>query len=165
MRMAARIQRIRLQRSVTLEDLEAKTGLAKSLMVRLEKGQEVPTLEMLDTVGDALDVPIHVFFYDTTEPELTPRLTPRLSLKELAEEFHGPTSALLSNPKRSVPAAIKAWSGLAARALTRDRLQVDLRSHRTNHQREARGGSWTVSLRRVNCEMKLFLAPFFASFR
>jgi len=74
MRMAERIQQIRLACWVTLEDVEAKTGFTKSQMVRLETGQEVPTLEMLDTLAEALDVPIFVFFYDTAEPKSAPRL-------------------------------------------------------------------------------------------
>jgi len=102
--MAPRIQRIRLQRSLSFEEVEAKTGLTKSLIARPEKGQEVPKLEMLDTLAEALDVPIHVFFYDIAPPE--PRLTPRPALKELAEECDGPaTAVLLPIPKSSVLAA------------------------------------------------------------
>src|SRR5208282_3398586 len=109
MRMAARIKRIRLERSVSLEYLEAKVGLAKGLMARLEKGREVPTLEMLDSLADALDVPVRRFFYDDGELKLTPRLAPRLALKELTEECQCPVTAdRLSKPKRSVFAAIKA---------------------------------------------------------
>jgi transcriptional regulator with XRE-family HTH domain len=103
MRMAVRIQRIRLECSVTLEDLEAKTGLAKGLVARLEKGQEVPTLEMLDTLAQALDVPIHVFFYDTAARELTPRLTPRLALKELAEGGEGTIPLSLAVARHPLP--------------------------------------------------------------
>jgi len=84
MRVAARIQRIRLERSMSLEEVEAKTGLANSFMVRLEEGREVPTLEMLDTLAEGLDVPIHVFFYDLAVPEPTPALTSPLALQELA---------------------------------------------------------------------------------
>jgi len=58
MRMALRIKRIRLERSVSLEAVEAKAGLAAGLMARLEKGRQVPTLEMLDALADALDVPV-----------------------------------------------------------------------------------------------------------
>jgi len=134
MRLAARIQRIRLQRSVTLEELEAKTNLPKRLMARLEKGQEVPTLAMLDALADALDVPVHRFFYDDGEPALTPRLTTRLTLRELAEEYPGP-----ANQKGAFGAAIKAWSGLAVRAVTRDRLLVRLRSQGANRQRDSQG--------------------------
>jgi transcriptional regulator with XRE-family HTH domain len=142
MRIAARIKRIRLERSVSLEYVEAKTGLATGLVARLEKGREVPTLEMLDTLADALDVPVHRFFYDVGERELTPRLGTRFTLKEVDEACYGPaTSVLLSKPKRSVFAAIKAWSGLAVRVVTRDRLLVSLRSHRASHQRDAQGSA------------------------
>ncbi|HMD98453.1 MAG TPA: helix-turn-helix transcriptional regulator [Terriglobia bacterium] len=126
MRMAERIQQIRLARWVTLDDVEAKTGLAKSQMARLETGQEVPTLEILDTLADAIDVPILVFFYDTVEPEPAPSPEIGLALKELAQEFDGlATSALVSNSDRSVLAVIKEWLGAAARALTRDRRLSD----------------------------------------
>ncbi len=104
-------------------------------MARLEKGREVPTLVTLDILADALDVPVHKFFYDDGEPGLTPRLVPRLALNELAEECQGPATSVPSSiPKRSVLAAIKALSGLAVRAVIRDRLLVSLRSDRANPQ-------------------------------
>jgi len=140
--MAARIQRIRLERSVSLEYVEAKTGLATGLLARLEKGREVPTLETLDILADALDVPVHRFFYDDGDLNLTPNLGTRFTLKEVADDCYGPaTAVLLSRPRRSVLAVIKAWSGLAVRAVTRDTLLVSLRSHRSNHQRDAQGNA------------------------
>jgi transcriptional regulator with XRE-family HTH domain len=142
MRMAARIRQIRLELWVSLERLEAQTGLAKSLLARLEKGQEVPTLETLDSLADALGVPVHRFFYNDGEPALTPRLTPRLAWKELTETCHGQASSvLLSKPKRWVLATIKALIALAARALTLDRRLVSLRSQSANHQGDAPGGT------------------------
>ncbi len=133
MRMAARIRRIRLERWMTLEDVEAKTGITASLMARLEKGREVPTLEMLDTLAEALNVPVHVFFFDTPDPESTPRLTPRPALQELAEECLG------------APAF--------------------LRSDGADHQHDAQRSPWPRMFRRINTEMKLLVASFFANFR
>jgi len=106
--MAARIQRIH---SVSLEAVEARAGLARGFVARLEKGHEVPTLEMLDTLAGVLDVlPVHRFFYDDGELDLTPNLGMRLTLKEVAEQCDAPATAVrLSRPKRSVLAAIKAW--------------------------------------------------------
>ena len=94
MRIAARIQRIRLERSMTLEDVEAKTGFTTSVVTRLEKGREVPTLEVLDTLAAALNVPVHMFFFDPSDPQPTPRLTPRLGFQELAEESSGASTFL-----------------------------------------------------------------------
>lgn len=133
MKIAARIRRIRLERSITLEDLQSKTGLTKNLMTRIESGREIPTLEMLDRLGEALDVPIHIFFYDIVGPDLTPRLTPRPTLPELAEE----------------------WQGSA----------TSPGSHRGSQHRDAPRGTWARGVRRVNIEMKLLVASFFASFR
>jgi len=122
MRMAARIKRIRLARSVSLGAVEVKAGFAKGLMARLEAGQEVPPLATLDTLAEVLDVPLHVFFYDAEETGLTPRSAPRLTLQELAEESQGSArGGVWSSPKGSVGAAIKAWSGSAVRVLTRAR--------------------------------------------
>jgi transcriptional regulator with XRE-family HTH domain len=107
MRIAARIQRIRLESLMTVEDLEMETGLRKGLIARLEDGRAVPTLETLDILADALDVPVHRFFYDDGEPNLTPRLTPRISFEELAEESQGPVKTPLSSkPRRPVRVVI-----------------------------------------------------------
>ena len=133
MELAARIRRIRLQRSVTVEALDLKTGLTKRLLTRIEKGQEVPTLEMLDALAGALDVPVHVFFYDAAEPKLTPRLTPRPALQELAAEWLAPATSL--------------------------------RSYRGYQGRDAQHRTWASRVRRINTEMKLLAAAFFASFR
>jgi transcriptional regulator with XRE-family HTH domain len=154
MRIAARIREIRLERSVTLEDLEAKTGFAKSLMARLEKGREVPTLAMLDTLARALDAPLYLFFFDTAR-ESTPRLTRRRSLQELAAEYEDPAAPVSWS---NFIAGIKAWSGLILRALTRDKLMVSLESHRASQRRDARGDLSQGTLRRLKSEMKLLVA-------
>jgi transcriptional regulator with XRE-family HTH domain len=87
MRMAQRIRQIRLQSYLTLEEVAAKSGVAKCFIARVEEGQHVPTLEMLDALADALEVPVHEFFFDSyTDPNLTPRLMPRLSWEEVARE-------------------------------------------------------------------------------
>jgi transcriptional regulator with XRE-family HTH domain len=110
MRIAARIKRIRIERSVSLRAVEAKAGLAKGVMARVENGRDFPTLEMLDTLANVLDVPTHRFFYDDGEQELTPRLVTRFTLKKVAEDCcDRATAGPLSSPRRSVLAAIKAW--------------------------------------------------------
>ena len=116
MRLAARIHQIRVERSLSLEDVAAGTGLAKSLIARVEQGQEVPTLKLLDTLAEVLGVPVHTFFYDDAEPAWTPRLSPRPTLKELTDEWHHQASPVRwSKPKRSHLTLIAGLSGWAAR--------------------------------------------------
>ena len=85
MRIAARIRHIRLERGLCVEDLAAKTGLAKSMIARLENGQTVPTLEMLEDLADAAGVPVYKFFFDDVESVRTPRLSPRITWRELTQ--------------------------------------------------------------------------------
>jgi transcriptional regulator with XRE-family HTH domain len=107
---------MRVASSLSLEEVEAKTGLAKSLIARLENGQEVPTLDMLDTLADALGVPVHRFFYDGTRPPWTPRLTSRPCWNELAEGCpYRPAPVRLAKPRGLVLTALQALWGLAAR--------------------------------------------------
>jgi len=163
MRIGARIRRIRLERSVTPEDLEAMTGLAKSLLTRLELGREVPTLAVLDTLAEALAVPVHIFFFDTAAQESTPRLTPRPALNELAEECGDPAASIsLWNLTTPVIAAIKTRSRLPQRV--RDRLSVRLRSPRASRQRDPGGDPSQGKLQRMRIEMKLLVASFFSWF-
>jgi transcriptional regulator with XRE-family HTH domain len=85
MRIAERIKQIRHESVVSIEDFAAKTGLAKSLIARLENGQAVPTLEMLEDLADAAGVPVYRFFFDDVQLVRTPKLTPRVTWKELLE--------------------------------------------------------------------------------
>ena len=48
-----RLKRIRTQRSVTLTDLAAATGISKSTLSRLESGQRKPSLELLLPIAQA----------------------------------------------------------------------------------------------------------------
>jgi transcriptional regulator with XRE-family HTH domain len=85
MRIAERIKQIRYESGLSIEDLAAKTGLAKSLIARLEHGRAVPTLtlEMLEDLADAAGVPVYRFFFDDVESVRTPKLTPRVTWKEI----------------------------------------------------------------------------------
>lgn len=53
-----RLRRIRTQRSVTLTQLAATTGISKSTLSRLESGQRKPSLELLLRIAQAHQVPL-----------------------------------------------------------------------------------------------------------
>lgn len=116
MRIADRIKQIRHECVLSLEDVAARAGLAKRLIARLENGQEVPTLEMLDNLADALGVPVYRFFFDDVEFVRTPKLTPGMTLKELIERCQQRAErAQLSKSKNPVAAVMRAFPDRAAR--------------------------------------------------
>jgi transcriptional regulator with XRE-family HTH domain len=86
MQIAARIRQVRLEHSLSLEDLAAKAGLSMSLLASFEDGQEVPSLETFDKLAEAVDVSVQRLFYASSDTELTPWLTPRPTLQELIDE-------------------------------------------------------------------------------
>jgi transcriptional regulator with XRE-family HTH domain len=86
MQIAARIRQVRLEHSLTIEDLAAKAGLPQNLLASFESGREVPSLETFDRLAVAVDVPVRSLFYGDKDSMLTPWLTPRLTLQELIEE-------------------------------------------------------------------------------
>lgn len=105
MQIAARCRQVRLEHSLSLEALAAKAGVSSNLLARFENGQEVPTLETLDKLAEALGVPLSCLFYDNTDSNLTPRLTPRPTLQELIEEsiFAAPDPAASPSPPQTAP--------------------------------------------------------------
>jgi transcriptional regulator with XRE-family HTH domain len=86
MRIATRIRQVRLEHKFSLEELARKAQMAPSLLSSFENGQEIPSLEMVDRLAAAMDVPVVGLFYDDLKSALTPWLTPRLTLQQLANE-------------------------------------------------------------------------------
>jgi transcriptional regulator with XRE-family HTH domain len=90
MQIAARIQKVRLEHSRSLEDLAAKVGLSTSLLASFEQGEDVPSLETFDSLAKAMGVPVKDLFYGNLDSNLTPYLTPRLTLQQFIDEYYRP---------------------------------------------------------------------------
>lgn len=84
MSIARRIRAIRLEHYRSIETTEARAGLQKGLLVRLENGQQVPAMENLQRLAAVLGAPVHRRFFADGEPVSTSCLTLRLSLDDLA---------------------------------------------------------------------------------
>jgi transcriptional regulator with XRE-family HTH domain len=56
--VGARLRKLRTQRSVTLTELAAATGISKSTLSRLESGQRKPSLELLLPIAQAHRIPL-----------------------------------------------------------------------------------------------------------
>ncbi len=75
------IREFRLQRSMSQGDIEKRTGLLRCYLSRVENGHTIPSLETLQKIAGALDLPLSQFFAD--EPI---RDMPGISLNE--NEIH-----------------------------------------------------------------------------
>ncbi len=79
--LGERVRGLRQKRSYTLQDLAAKTGLAKTLLEQLESDQYNPPVATLFKIAKALEVNVAHFFQDQEEDL-------KVSLTRVAERIH-----------------------------------------------------------------------------
>lgn len=58
-----RLREIRIRQGLTQIDLENRAGLLRSHISRIENGRRMPSLETLERLAVALQVPVYSFFY------------------------------------------------------------------------------------------------------
>jgi len=82
-----RLRRLRLQKGLSQRDIEKASGLLRSYLSRVEHGHSVPTLETLEKLSAALDLPLYRLFHTPDEePSTTSRVAQQKRLEELAED-------------------------------------------------------------------------------
>lgn len=84
--IGAWLRQLREERRLSQADIEKATGLLRGYISRVENGRTVPSLETLERLAAALDVPLYQLFYTNGERPAARRLTAR---KELAEVMDG----------------------------------------------------------------------------
>jgi transcriptional regulator with XRE-family HTH domain len=65
--VGARLRAERKSRNLSQADLERRTGLARCRLSWLENGRAVPTIETLEKISDALEIPVYRLLYDGDE--------------------------------------------------------------------------------------------------
>src|ERR1700677_4049398 len=75
--IGATIRDFRLQRGMSQGDIEKRTGLLRCYLSRVENGHTVPSLETLQKIAAALDLPLSQFFAEDPVKEV-----PGMSLNE-----------------------------------------------------------------------------------
>ncbi|MBS1814855.1 MAG: helix-turn-helix transcriptional regulator [Acidobacteria bacterium] len=62
MNIGSTIRGYRLQKGMSQGDIEKRTGLLRCYLSRVENGHTVPSLETLQKIAQALDLPLSQFF-------------------------------------------------------------------------------------------------------
>jgi transcriptional regulator with XRE-family HTH domain len=63
-----RLRAVREQKELSQGDIEQRTGLKRCYVSRVENGHTVPSIETLEKLARALEVPLYQLFYDGEEP-------------------------------------------------------------------------------------------------
>ena len=63
-----RLRELRVERNFSQAEIENRTGLLRCYISRVEHGHTVPTIETLDKIAGALEVPLYRLFYAGNDP-------------------------------------------------------------------------------------------------
>jgi transcriptional regulator with XRE-family HTH domain len=77
-----RLRALRKGKKLSQRDIAKKTGLLRCNMWRLEIGRQAPTIETLEKIARALEIPMYQLFYFREGPPRLPNLRKRKSAKD-----------------------------------------------------------------------------------
>ena len=78
-----RLRVMREEKKFSQGDIEKRTGLLRCYISRVENGHTIPSIETLEKLARALEIPLYQLFYDGEEP---PELT-NLSNRRTADDI------------------------------------------------------------------------------
>ncbi len=79
-----RLRALREAKNLSQEDIEERTGLLRCYLSGVENGETVPSIETLEDIACALEVPLYQLFYDGEEPPALENLPNRRSAEDIA---------------------------------------------------------------------------------
>jgi transcriptional regulator with XRE-family HTH domain len=82
--IGTRLRRLREDKTLSQGDIEERTGLLRCYISRVENGHTVPSLETLERLASALEIPLYQLFYEGDNPPPLPNLSRRQSTEDLA---------------------------------------------------------------------------------
>jgi transcriptional regulator with XRE-family HTH domain len=91
-----RLRALREAKQLSQGDIEKRTGLLRCYISRVENGHTVPSVETLEKLARALEIPMYQLFYDGEEPPALPNLPKRTSAGEIAWGSSGKEARLLA---------------------------------------------------------------------
>ncbi len=72
MNLAGRLRQFREAKDLSQGDIEKRTGLLRCYISRVENGHTVPSIETLEKISRALEVPMFHLFYENKESSELP---------------------------------------------------------------------------------------------
>src|SRR6266481_8700442 len=95
-----RLRELREEKKLSQGDIEKRTGLVRPYISRVEHNHSVLTIETLEKMARALEVPMYRLFYDGEEPPKLPNLPKRKSTDDIAWGSSGKDARYLSKLRR-----------------------------------------------------------------
>ncbi|MGD0457220.1 MAG: helix-turn-helix transcriptional regulator [Terriglobia bacterium] len=81
--IGTRLKKLREDRTLSQGDIEKRTGLLRCYISRVENGHTVPSLETLERLAAALEIPLYQLFFEGDGEPVLPNLSKRRTTEEL----------------------------------------------------------------------------------
>jgi transcriptional regulator with XRE-family HTH domain len=91
-----RLRALREQKKLSQGDIEQRCGLLRCYISRVENGHTIPSIETLEKMARALEVPLYQLFYDGEGPPKLPNLPNRKTEADLLWGSSGKDAQLLT---------------------------------------------------------------------
>jgi transcriptional regulator with XRE-family HTH domain len=100
-----RLRELRGAKKLSQGDIEKRTGLLRCYISRVENGHTVPSIETLEKLARALEVPLYQLFYDGEEPPKLPTLLKGKSSEDIAWGSRGKDATYLHKLRKCLKKA------------------------------------------------------------
>src|SRR5215469_12820344 len=97
-----RLRALREERKLSQGDIEERTGLLRCYLSRVENGHTVPSVETLEKLARAFDVPLYKLFYDGDKPPDIESLPKPISTEDVLWGSRGKEARLLKNLQKTL---------------------------------------------------------------
>src|ERR1700674_1460158 len=97
-----RLRAVREEKKLSQGDIEKRTGLLRCYISRVENGHTVPSIETIEKLARALEVPLYQLFYDVEEPPALPNLPKRKTSDDIAWGNSGKNARVLNHLRRNL---------------------------------------------------------------
>ena len=100
MTIGDRLRELREEKKFSQGDVEKRTGLLRCYISRVENGHTVPSVETLEKLARAFEVPLYQLFYEGKEPPQVANLLRRKSSEESGWGSTGKDARYLNKLRR-----------------------------------------------------------------
>jgi transcriptional regulator with XRE-family HTH domain len=100
MLIGERVRKLREEKKLSQGDIEKRTGMLRAYISRVEHGHVMPTIESLEKIANALEVPLYRLFYDGKKTPKMPNPFKRNSFDDSAWGTSGKDAKFLRMLRR-----------------------------------------------------------------
>ena len=94
--IGVRLRALREEKKLSQGEIEKRTGLLRCYVSRVENGHTVPSVETLEKMARALEIPMYKLFYESEEPPKLPNLLKRKSAEDILWGSSGEDANMLA---------------------------------------------------------------------